>query len=126
MGKNTIVKNEPIEKQLWAAADKLRGLAGFVLAKGSLTSKTSGEGEIRKALIEARLVDCVVNLPAKLFLNTQIPASLWFLRRGKTYRQNEILFIDACNLGHLINRRTKEFSEAMVTQMWQVFVNQQR
>lgn len=86
------------------------GLAGFVLAKGSLTSKTSGEGDIRKALIEAKLVDCIVNLPAKLFLNTQIPASLWFLRRGKTCRKDEILFIDARNLGHLINRRTKEFS----------------
>ena len=59
------------------------GSAGFVLAKGSLTSKSSGEGEIRKALIEARLVDCIVNLPAKLFLNTQIPASLWFLSRNK-------------------------------------------
>lgn len=87
--------------------------AGFVLAKGSLTSKTSGEGEIRKSLIEAGLVDCVVNLPAKLFLNTQIPASLWFLSRSKTgggYRNriNEILFIDARNEGVLINRRTKE------------------
>lgn len=59
------------------------GSAGFVLAKGSLTSKSSGEGDIRKALIEARLVDCIVNLPAKLFLNTQIPASLWFIRRGR-------------------------------------------
>jgi len=91
------------------------GIAGFVLAKGSLTSKTSGEGEIRKALIEARLVDCIVNLPAKLFLNTQIPASLWFLSRNKANgkfrnRTDEILFIDARNEGHLINRRTKEFS----------------
>src|SRR5690554_2490758 len=59
------------------------GIAGFVLAKGSLTSKTSGEGDIRKELIEARLVDCIVNLPAKLFLNTQIPACLWFLSRNK-------------------------------------------
>ena len=59
------------------------GIAGFVLAKGSLTSKTSGEGDIRKALVEARLVDCIVNLPAKLFLNTQIPASLWFIRRSR-------------------------------------------
>jgi len=59
------------------------GVAGFVLAKGSLTSKNSGEGEIRKALIEARLVDCIVNLPAKLFLNTQIPACLWFIRRSR-------------------------------------------
>jgi len=86
------------------------GIAGFVLAKGSLTSKTSGEGDIRKALIEERMVDCIVNLPAKLFLNTQIPACLWFLRRGKTARTNEILFIDARNEGHLINRRTKELS----------------
>ena len=91
------------------------GIAGFVLAKGSLTSKTSGEGEIRKALIEARLVDCIVNLPAKLFLNTQIPACLWFLSRNKANggyrnRTDEILFIDARNEGHLINRRTKELS----------------
>jgi type I restriction enzyme M protein len=89
------------------------GIAGFVLAKGSLTSKSSGEGDIRKALIEARLVDCIVNLPAKLFLNTQIPACLWFLSRNKANggyrsRTDEILFIDARNEGHLINRRTKE------------------
>jgi type I restriction enzyme M protein len=91
------------------------GIAGFVLAKGSLTSKTSGEGDIRKALVEARLVDCIINLPAKLFLNTQIPACLWFLSRNKAnggYRNriDEILFIDARNEGHLINRRTKELS----------------
>lgn len=91
------------------------GIAGFVLAKGSLTSKTSGEGEIRKNIIEARLVDCIVNLPPKLFLNTQIPACLWFISRDKSNgkyrnRKDEILFIDARNLGHLINRRTREFS----------------
>ncbi len=91
------------------------GQAGFVLAKGSLTSKTSGEGEIRKALIEAGLLECVVNLPAKLFLNTQIPASLWFMKRpdsspsGRLGGAN-ILFIDARNLGFLINRRTRELS----------------
>ncbi len=84
------------------------GTAGFVLAKGSLTSNTSNEGEIRKALVEANLIDCIVNLPAKLFLNTQIPASLWFMKRGR--EKKEILFIDVRNLGHLINRRTKEFS----------------
>ena len=92
------------------------GVAGFVLAKGSLTAKTSGEGDIRKGLVEAGILDCIVNLPGKLFLNTQIPACLWFLDRGKangrkTNRSNEILFIDARNLGHLINRRTKVFSE---------------
>jgi type I restriction enzyme M protein len=94
------------------------GQAGVVLAKGALTSKTSGEGEIRKALIEAGdtgLIDCIVNLPAKLFLNTQIPAALWFLSRNRTNgkfrnRSKEILFIDARNLGHLINRRTRELS----------------
>jgi len=85
------------------------GQAGFVLAKGSLTSKTSGEGDIRKALIENNLIDCIVNLPAKLFLNTQIPASLWFMRRNRSGQ--EILFIDARNLGHLINRRTRELSK---------------
>jgi len=93
-----------------------KGQAGFVLAKGALTSKTSGEGEIPQALVKARLVDCIVNLPAKLFLNTQIPASLWFLSRNKANGQfrnstDEILFIDARNLGHLINRRTRELSD---------------
>src|SRR5690606_2016300 len=91
------------------------GQAGFVLAKGALTSKSGGEGEIRKALIEADLIDCIVNLPAKLFLNTQIPASLWFMSRNRSNgkfrnRIGEILFIDARNLGYLINRRTKELS----------------
>ncbi|MGB3459731.1 MAG: class I SAM-dependent DNA methyltransferase [Halobacteriota archaeon] len=92
------------------------GQTGFVLAKGALTSKTSGEGEIRKELVEARLVDCIVNLPPKLFLNTQIPASLWFLSRNKANgkyrnRTDELLFIDTRNMGHLINRRTREFSK---------------
>ena len=92
------------------------GQAGFVLAKGALTSKSGGEGEIRKELINAGMVDCIVNLPAKLFLNTQIPASLWFLSRNRNAtdkfreRKGEILFIDARNMGHLINRRTREFS----------------
>jgi type I restriction enzyme M protein len=91
------------------------GSAGVVLAKGALTSKTSGEGEIRKALVEAGLIDCIVNLPAKLFLNTQIPAALWFMSRNRKNgkfrdRHDEILFIDARNLGHLINRRTRELS----------------
>ena len=113
------------------------GQAGFVLAKGSLTSKTSGEGDIRRALVEARLVDCIVNLPAKLFLNTQIPASLWFLSRSRTQdltnlqdlsnlqrsRRDEILFIDARNLGHLINRRTLEFSDDDIAQIANTYHN---
>ena len=87
------------------------GQAGFVLAKGSLTSKTGGEGEIRKALIDKGLIACIVNLPAKLFLNTQIPACLWFVSRNRKKRAGEILFIDARNMGRLINRRTRELTE---------------
>ncbi len=92
------------------------GTAGFVMAKGSLSTKTNGEGEIRKNLIEAGLVDCIVNLPAKLFLNTQIPACLWFLSREKETdpkhpRRNKILFIDARNMGTLINRRTRQLTD---------------
>ncbi len=99
-----------------------KGQAGVVLAKGALTSKTSGEGEIRKALVENGLIDCIVNLPAKLFLNTQIPASLWFMSRDRSNanfrdRRNEILFIDARNLGVLINRRTKELRPEDIQQI---------
>ncbi len=83
------------------------GKAGFVLAKGALTTKQSQEYEIRKNIIEADLIDCIVNLPTKLFLNTQIPASLWFIHRSKTYRKGQILFIDARDMGKLINRRTR-------------------
>ncbi len=94
-----------------------QGVAGFVLSKGSLTSKSSNEDVIRRNIIDAGIVDCVVNLPAKLFLNTQIPACLWFVSNkrhgynGDRNRSGEILFIDANELGHLINRRTKEFSD---------------
>ena len=94
-----------------------KGVAGFVLSKGSLTSKSSNEDVIRKNIIDAGIVDCIVNLPAKLFLNAQIPACLWFISNkrhgfnGDRNRTGEILFIDASELGHLINRRTKEFSE---------------
>ena len=97
------------------------GTAGFVLAKGSLTSNTSNEGEIRIALIEANLIDCIVNLPAKLFLNTQIPASIWFMKRGRTTK--DILFIDSRNMGALINRRTKEFSHEDTDYIAQTYHN---
>jgi type I restriction enzyme M protein len=97
------------------------GRAGVVLAKGALTSKTSGEGEIRRAMIEqGNLIDCIVNLPAKLFLNTQIPAALWFLNRGRGPahpRAGEILFIDARHMGHLINRRTRELTAAEIAEI---------
>ncbi len=97
------------------------GQAGFVLAKGSLTSKTGGEGEIRKALIDKGLIACIVNLPAKLFLNTQIPACLWFVTRNRSKRAGEILFIDARNKGHLINRRTRELSDDDIREIAQTY-----
>jgi len=104
------------------------GQAGVVLAKGALTSKTSGEGEIRKSLVENGLIDCIVNLPAKLFLNTQIPAALWFMSRNRKNgkfrdRSNEILFIDARNLGHLINRRTRELSQEDIDKITSTYHN---
>lgn len=91
------------------------GTAGIVLANGSMNSNTSGEGEIRKNMIDAGLVDCMVALPSQLFFNTMIPACLWFLARNRTNhkfrdRSNEILFIDARKLGTMVNRRNKEFT----------------
>lgn len=105
-----------------------RGLAGFVLSKGSLTTKTGGEDDIRQKLIDEGLVDCIVNLPAKLFLNTQIPACLWFMAKNRSNgqfrnRKDEILFIDARNLGHLINRRTKVLSPEDIQQIADTYHN---
>ena len=87
------------------------GMAGFVLAKGSLTTKTTNEGKIRRAMVENDLIDCIVNLPTKLFLNVQIPACLWFVHRNKQKRKGEILFIDARNMGYLINCRNRNLSD---------------
>lgn len=98
------------------------GNAGFVLSKGSLTSNTGGEGDIRKALIEADLVDCIVNLPAKLFLNTQIPACLWFLKRNKENKK-QTLFIDARNLGQLVNRKNRILTDDDILQIANTYHN---
>ena len=87
-----------------------RGIAGFVLANGSMSSSTSGEGEIRKNIIEADLVDCLIALPGQLFRSTQIPACLWFLRRGRRARRGETLFIDARKLGHMVDRTHRDLS----------------
>ena len=85
------------------------GIAGFVLANGSMSSNQSGEGEIRKKLVEASLVDCMVALPGQLFYSTQIPACLWFLARSRK-RRNEILFIDARRLGRMADRTHRELT----------------
>jgi len=92
------------------------GLAGFVLANGSMSSNTSGEGGIRKNIVEADLVDCMVALPGQLFYSTQIPACLWFLARDKRNhrfrdRRGEVLFIDARKLGRMMDRTHRELTE---------------
>ena len=92
------------------------GQAGFVLANGSMSSNTSGEGAIRKAIIEADLVDCMVALPGQLFYSTQIPVCLWFLARDKRNhrfrdRRAEVLFIDARRMGSLVDRTHRELTE---------------
>ena len=83
------------------------GHAGFVLANGSISSNTGGEGDIRKKLVENDLVECIVMLPKALFFNTGIPACLWFLRRGNKQRNTQVLFIDASELGYMINRKNR-------------------
>jgi type I restriction enzyme M protein len=98
------------------------GIAGFVLANGSMSSQQSGEGEIRKNIIVADLVDCMVALPGQLFYTTQIPVCLWFVTKNKAARKlpgggkvrdrrGETLFIDARKLGHLVDRIHRELSE---------------
>jgi type I restriction enzyme M protein len=87
------------------------GMAGFVLANGSMSSNSSGEGDIRKAIIEADLVDCMVALPGQLFYGTAIPACLWFIRRGKRPNLGKTLFIDARKMGRLITRVHRELSD---------------
>jgi type I restriction enzyme M protein len=114
------------------------GVAGFVLANGSMSSNQSGEGEIRKKLIEADLVDCMVALPGQLFYSTQIPACLWFLRRDKSKlpspfgrgvggegparlnaadRRGHILFIDARKLGRMVDRTHRELTDEDVARI---------
>ncbi len=96
-----------------------RGRAGFVLANGSMSSNQSGEGQIRKNIVEAGLVDCIVALPGQLFRSTQIPACLWFLSRDTSgsARRDETLFIDARNLGHMLDRTRRDLSPDDITRI---------
>ena len=98
------------------------GLAGFVLANGSMSSNQSGEGNIRKAIIEADLIDCMVALPGQLFYSTQIPVCLWFIARDKRNgrfrdRRGETLFIDARKLGTMIDRVHRELTDDDIAQI---------
>ena len=98
------------------------GIAGFVLANGSMSSNQSGEGEIRKNIIEADLVDCMIALPPQLFYGSQIPACLWFLARGRRNskfrdRRRQTLFIDARKMGHMVDRRHRELSDEDISRI---------
>ncbi|WP_339178418.1 class I SAM-dependent DNA methyltransferase [Paenibacillus sp. FSL R5-0701] len=91
------------------------GVAGFVLANGSMSTSTTSEWEIRRQMIDADLVDCIVTLPGQLFYSTQIPVCLWFMAKNKAPkgwrdRRGEILFIDARKIGHMADRTHKELS----------------
>ena len=99
-----------------------KGTAGFVLANGSLSSKSSGEGEIRRKLVEADLVDCIVAMPTNLFFNTAIPVSLWFVSKdrhgnGHRERRGEVLFIDARKLGRMETRRLRVLDDADIARI---------
>lgn len=87
------------------------GIMATVLANGSLSSNTGGEGDIRKNLIQNDLVECIVALPKQLFYNTGIPACIWFLRRERKVRNKEILFIDASEMGFMADRTHREFTD---------------
>lgn len=102
------------------------GTAGVVLANGSMSSAQSGEGEIRRAMVEGDVVDCMIALPGQLFYSTQIPACLWFLARDKKNnkfrdRRGEVLFIDARKLGHMLDRTRKEFSDEDIAKITQTY-----
>lgn len=97
------------------------GIAGFVLANGSMSSQNGGEGEIRKNIVEADLVDCIVTLPDKLFFNVAIPCCLWFIARNRSNRHGKVLFIDGRELGHMINRHSRELSAEDIQKVADVY-----
>ncbi len=103
-----------------------KGTAAFVLANGSLSTKSGGEGDIRRKLVEDDLVDCIVAMPDKLFFNTGIPVSLWFISKdrhgnGHRSRSGEVLFIDARRLGWMATRRLRELTDEDIAQVSGVY-----
>ena len=97
-----------LQHMIWHLAPN--GKIGMVLANGSLSSQSGGEGEIRKNIIEADLVECIVSMPAQLFYTTGIPVSLWFLAKNKK-QKNKTLFIDARKMGTMVTRKLRELSD---------------
>lgn len=100
-----------------------KGTAGFVLANGSMSSQSSGEGEIRKKLLEADMVDAIVTLPSQLFFNVAIPCCLWFVSRDRANRSGKTLFIDGRNLGKMVSRKNRELTEDDTAQVAKTYHN---
>lgn len=96
---------------------KPNGRAGIVLANGSMSSSQNSEGDIRRAMVDADVVEVMVALPGQLFFNTQIPACLWFLTKQKTNRKGEVLFIDARKLGSMISRVQAELTDETIVRI---------
>jgi len=104
-----------------------KGSMALLLANGSMSSNTNNEGEIRRNLIEADLVECMVALPGQLFTNTQIPACIWFLTKdksggdGKAHRKGEVLFIDARQIGYMKDRVLRDFTRENIAKIADTF-----
>lgn len=98
------------------------GKIGMVLANGSLSSQTGGEGEIRKNIINADLVECIIAMPSQLFYTTQIPVSLWFLAKNKK-QKGKTLFIDARNMGTMVSRKLRELTNEDIKKIADTYNN---
>ena len=99
------------------------GVAGFVLANGSLSTGMKAESEIRKNIIEAGLVDCIVTMPTNLFYNVTIPVSLWFISKKRENRKDKILFIDARKMGYMETRKHREMTDEEIKQIYVTYHN---
>ena len=100
-----------------------KGIAGFVLANGSMSTATKAEAEIRKNIIEAGLVDCIVTMPPNLFYNVTIPVCLWFVSKNKDNRKDKILFIDARKTGTMVTRKHRELSDDEIKTIYDTYHN---
>lgn len=99
------------------------GVAGFVLANGSMSTSTKAEAEIRKNILEAGLVDCIVTMPTNLFYNVTIPVCLWFLSKKREDRKDKVLFIDARKLGTMVTRKHRELSDSEIQMVCDTYHN---
>ena len=98
-----------------------RGIAGFVLANGSLSTSQKEEYEIRKSILEEGLVDCIISMPTQLFYDVGIPVSLWFISKDKTNRKDKVLFMDARKMGYMETRKHRELKEEEIEKLFKTY-----